>query len=98
MRAVLHDFPDHRCREILNNIIPAMGKDSVIIIDDMRLPDRNVHWHVTEIDLTMMTALAAIERTESQWSALLDSVGLKITKTFTYTPSVYEGVMVVERK
>lgn len=75
-----------------------MGKDSVILIDEMLLPDKNVHWHVTEIDLTMMTALASIERTQSQWAALLDSVGLKISKTFTYTPSVYESIMVIERK
>jgi demethylsterigmatocystin 6-O-methyltransferase len=98
MRAVLHDFPDDRCREILKNIIPAMGKDSIILIDEMLLPDKDVHWQVTEIDLTMMTAFASIERTQSQWDALLDSVGLKITKTFTYTPSAYETVMVVERK
>jgi demethylsterigmatocystin 6-O-methyltransferase len=89
MRAVLHDFPDYKCCEILNNITPAMGNDSVIIIDDIRLPHKNVHWHVTEIDLFMMTALASIERTQSQWSALLDSVGLKINKVFTYTPSIY---------
>ena len=75
-----------------------MGKDSVILIDEMLLPDTNVHWHVTQIDLTMMTALASIERTKAQWVTLLDSVDLKIKKSFTYTPSVYESVMAVVRK
>ena len=75
-----------------------MGDDSVILLDEMLLPDSHVHWHVTQIDLTMMTGLASIERTKLQWAALLDSVGLKIIKTYTYTPSVYETLMVVVRK
>lgn len=75
-----------------------MGDDSVILLDEMLLPDSDVHWHATQIDLTMMTALASIERTELQWATLLDSVGLKIIKTYTYTPSVYESVMVIVRK
>ena len=75
-----------------------MGKDFVILIDEMLLPDTNVHWHATQIDLTMMTALASVERTLVQWAALLDSVGLKIRETYTYTPSVYESVMAVVRK
>lgn len=75
-----------------------MGTDSLLLIDEMLLPDAEVHWHVTQIDLTMMSALASIERTQMQWAALLDSAGLRITKTYTYTPSVYESVMVVVRK
>lgn len=62
-RAVLHDWSNNKCRDILNNIIPAIDPDSVILIDEMVLPDRNVHWHSTQIDLTMMVALAAVERT-----------------------------------
>ena len=83
---------------MLKNLADAMGEHSVILIDEMLLPDVNVHWHVTQIDLTMMTALASIERTQGQWAALLDSVGLKIQKTFTYTPSIYESVMAIVRK
>lgn len=98
LKIVLHDWPDPKAREIFRNIIPAMGKDSVILVDEMQFPVRNVHRHATAIDLTMMAVLAGFERTRSQWDALLDSVGLKIASTFTYTPSLYESVMVVTRK
>jgi demethylsterigmatocystin 6-O-methyltransferase len=98
LRHVLHDFPDHKVVEILQNIIPAMGKDSIILLDEMLFPDKNVHWHATEIDLTMMSTFASIERTRTYWEALLGSVGLKITETYCYTPSIYETVMVVQRK
>ena len=94
---MLHDWPDDKCRLILRNIISAMGPDSVILIDEMVLPDTNVHWHTTQIDLTMMSALASMERTRSQWAALLGSVGLKIADVYTYTPSIYESVMRVVR-
>lgn len=98
LRAVLHDWPDDKCREILKNIIPAMGPDSVILLDEMILPNKNVHWQSTQIDITMMAALASIERTQTQWSDLLASVGLKIAKVHTYTPSIYESIMTVVRK
>lgn len=75
-----------------------MGKDSVILIDEKILPDTNVHWKVTQIDLTMMVTFGAIERTENMWASLLDSVGLKIARKYIYEPEVYSGVMVVVRK
>ena len=93
MRGILHDFPDDKCRLILQNIIEAMAKDSLILIDEMVLPNTGVHWQATQIDLTMMSALASMERTHEQWNALLDSVRLKITKTYVYTPSLHESVM-----
>jgi O-methyltransferase domain len=98
MRGVLHDFPDDKCRLILQSIMEAMGKDSLILIDEMVLPNTGVHWQATQIDLTMMSALASMERTHEQWSALLDSMGLKITKTYVYTPSLHESVIVAVPK
>ena len=98
MRGVLHDFPDDTCRLILQNIIPAMSKESAILIDDMVLPDVNVHWQATQIDLTMMCALAGMERTREQWLALLDSVGLRIAQIYVHIPSDHESVIVAVSK
>ena len=98
LRAVLHDWPDEKCQLILSNIITAMDENSAILIDEMVLPDRNVNFYATQIDLTMMTALASMERTYSQWTALLESVDLKINKVYTYTPAIYESVIHVVRK
>jgi demethylsterigmatocystin 6-O-methyltransferase len=75
-----------------------MGEDSMILIDKMILPDSNVHWEATQIDLTMMSSVAARERTIGAWKELLESVGLVIEGVWTYTPSVHESVMTIKRK
>ena len=64
----------------------------------MVLPDSGVHYQFTQVDITMMAALASIEHTESMWADHLDSVGLKIKKALTYTPSIYETIVTVVRK
>nr|ANM86610.1 putative O-methyltransferase [Cladonia uncialis subsp. uncialis]AUW30806.1 putative O-methyltransferase [Cladonia uncialis subsp. uncialis] len=95
LRGVLHNHPDDKVRLILRNIMSAMSKNSVILIDEMVLPDTNVNWHVTSIDLSMMCAFGARERTEAQWLEILESVGLQISKKLVYKPAVYETVMAV---
>jgi demethylsterigmatocystin 6-O-methyltransferase len=82
----------------LKHTVEAMGPDSIILIDDIVAPNEGVPWQVTQIDLTMMVAGAARERTEAQWGALFDSVGLKIHKRVIYTPGMYEMVTAVVRK
>ena len=75
-----------------------MGPESVILLDEMVLPDCKAHWQTTQIDLTMMAVHASIERTKAQWAHLMDSVDLKIAEVYTYTPSIYESIMTVVRK
>jgi demethylsterigmatocystin 6-O-methyltransferase len=85
-------------KPILKNTIDALAPDSVILIDDIVTPNKGVNWQVTQIDLTMMVACAAMERTESQWQKLFDSVELKVVKRFVYTPGMYETVTAVVPK
>jgi len=91
----MHDHPDEKCIVILQNIMKSMGPSSVILIDDMILPTRGVHWRATQIDLTMMTSLAAMERTENQWVAMLDKAGLKIIKMVVYNKDLHDTIIVV---
>lgn len=98
MRNILHDWPDAKCREILQHTMSAMGPGSVILIDDMVLPTSKVNWQATQIDFAMMTALASMERTEEQWHALLDSVGLKARNIVTYTMSLRDSIIVAVPK
>lgn len=70
-----------------------MGKESLILIDDMVLPDSNVHWRATQLDLTMMTGLASMERTNEQWYRLLDSAGLKILKIDPYNTIQHDSII-----
>jgi len=98
LRNILHDWPDEKAVIILKNIIPALGPDSRILIDEMVLPNEKVHWHATQIDLTMMSAMGAKERTDEQWRALIDEAGLKIVNIFTYTPLINDSIIVTVPK
>ena len=93
MRNILHDYPDEKCQLILKNLIAAMDRESLILIDDIVVPDTKSHWQVTQLDLTMMTALASMERTQSQWYTLLESVGLKIVNIYIYKVSNQESII-----
>ncbi len=66
LRNIMHDYSDEKCVLILRQIMKAMDKDSVILIDDRILPDQGAH-HATQLDLTMIAILGAMERTEKQW-------------------------------
>ena len=97
-KSVIHNWSNEKVREILQNIIPAMGPESVILLDEMVLPDEGVNWHATNMDITMMVFLASVERTRTQWAELLDSVRLRIKDVHMYLPSVYESIITVVRK
>lgn len=94
----MHDWPDDRCIIILDHIIKVMDKDSVILIDDMVLPNQGAHWRATQLDLTMMAELAAMERTEKQWYSMLDAAGLKVRQIYTYTPELRDSIIVAVPK
>ncbi|KAL4891057.1 S-adenosyl-L-methionine-dependent methyltransferase [Aspergillus ambiguus] len=95
MRGVLHDFPDDKSRAILKNLAAAMGPDSVLLIDEIVLPDKDVHWIAASIDMQMMSWLASGERTRRQWEALFESVGLSMVDVHAHRAGQYESLMVV---
>lgn len=94
MRNIMHDYSDDKCIKILRNIMPAMGSDSVILIDEIVMPEKSAHWHATALDFCMMTMLASRERTQKQWQTLLDSAGLTIAGIYTHTAQVQDSVIV----
>lgn len=72
-----------------------MSPDSTILLDEMVLPETGVSTYAASIDLTMMVATAAQERTESQWCKVIEDAGLKLVKTYCYNPVSYETVLEV---
>jgi hypothetical protein len=89
----LHNHPDHKVRQLLEHTKSVMEADSVMLLDEMVLPETGVNAYATSMDLVMMSAFAAMERTESQWQKLIESVGLRLVKTYVYNPISYESVM-----
>ncbi|PWY91774.1 S-adenosyl-L-methionine-dependent methyltransferase [Aspergillus sclerotioniger CBS 115572] len=91
-----HDFfTPQPCLEILKNIKDVMAPDSYILVDDMVLPNVGVHWQQAQLDMLMMAALGARERTQEQWTELFQSAGLKINQVHTYTESLKDSIIEV---
>ncbi|KAI0173474.1 S-adenosyl-L-methionine-dependent methyltransferase [Hypoxylon sp. FL1284] len=93
LRAVLHNHPPHKIRQLLQNIKAAMTPESVLIIDEMVFPQKGVSFNAASIDMTMMAAFSSMERTEYQWSRVFEEVGLELVRTYTYLPLSYESAM-----
>jgi demethylsterigmatocystin 6-O-methyltransferase len=81
---ILHDYPDDRCIQILQHLKDAMDTNSVILIKELVLPTTKALSYAVQIDIAMMIAVAAMERTEKQWHSLVDRAGLKIKKITSY--------------
>lgn len=93
LRNILHNYPDEKAIQILKNTKEALGPESVILLDEMYLPNSGVHWQATQLDLTMMASLGAVERSEAQWEAIITKAGLKIRNVFTYTQTLRDSVI-----
>ncbi|KAL9106097.1 MAG: hypothetical protein Q9227_008842 [Pyrenula ochraceoflavens] len=94
LRNILHDFPHSYCRTILDHVKRAMGPDSKILIDEIVLAEKNVHWRAAQLDILMMTTLGAAERTRAQWDRLLGEVGMRIELVLTYAEPMGDSVIV----
>ena len=70
-----------------------MNSESLILIDEMSLPEKGVPQEAAFQDLTMMFALGSIERTTEQWYALLDKAGLKVKQIHKYTNRLNDTVI-----
>ena len=96
-RYIMHDYPDDRCRIILEHTRAEMNDESVIFIDDVVLPEKGAHPHSLDKDIVMMVNFAAMERTEKQWKSLFESCGLRLLKAATYNSLSGETIQVVEK-
>lgn len=81
LKMVLHDWPDAQCREILNNLKPALTPGySKILINELMVLDQGADSFSTSVDMLMMIFHSSWERQEKQWRELIESVGLKVTR------------------
>ncbi|KAF2445020.1 S-adenosyl-L-methionine-dependent methyltransferase [Karstenula rhodostoma CBS 690.94] len=84
LRNILHDWTDEDSIRILNAIVPALGPDPRIVIDEVVLPDAQLPWQAAWMDLVMMSSLGGVERTKLEFETLLDTAGLRIIEVHRY--------------
>lgn len=94
LRNVIHNWNDANSKVILQQIRGAMAEDSVVIIDDVLMPNVGATWKQASMDIAMMTMLAAMERTEDHFSELLKEAGLKLRDVWTYDEEYGDSLIV----
>ncbi|KAF3761234.1 S-adenosyl-L-methionine-dependent methyltransferase [Cryphonectria parasitica EP155] len=95
LSCILHDWPDHKCEEILKNLKGAMKTgSSYLLVDEIVFPERGAAWRATNLDISMMTCLAAWERTAAQWTTLLEKAGFKIQNIWEYAPESHNCLVI----
>ncbi|KAL1864313.1 hypothetical protein Daus18300_007736 [Diaporthe australafricana] len=92
---VFHNNTPQKACNLLQLLKSAMVAGSRLLIDEAVPPETNVDYLASAIDLTMLEAFAAIERTESQWRETLEDNGLELVKVHVYNPSIYESIVEV---
>jgi len=84
LRRIMHNWQDKECQKILKNIADSMARDSRLLIGEMVVPeqpdgvDKTVYW----MDLCMLI-IGGKERSEKEFSELLESAGLQLIKIWT---------------
>lgn len=91
LKSIIHDWNDEKSKMILSNCRRTMNPDSRLLIAEQILPDRftenRTHQSLARSDLSMLVALGAGERTESEFKELLTTTGFKIVQIKTAGPT-----------
>lgn len=90
-RQIMHNNNDETCIRILKAQIPALAKDSVIVIDDKCLPDEKTKddagvEYTAGLSIYMKVMFNAMERREKQWRELVAKTGLVVREIKRFTP------------
>lgn len=90
---VLHNWNDEKSKQILLQIKSAMSAQSVILINDMILPDIGVPAFPSTLDLVMLGACGSRERTMKEWTQILGDVGLVVKESILYNRDLCHGII-----
>lgn len=95
IRQCLHNYHDEEAVKILQAFIPALEEAdsaSPLLINDVVLPEANTvtkyeEHHLRQIDMCMMVALGAKQRTRQDWTDLLYAADKRLTvRNVFYNP------------
>lgn len=93
LKTVIHDWPDEQALSILRNCAAAMGNGARLLLVERLMPERlepsAQNRALARVDLHMLVALGARERTQAQMQALLQAAGLANVRRID-TPSEFQ--------
>ncbi|KAK7701273.1 hypothetical protein SLS64_010316 [Diaporthe eres] len=76
------------------NAKAGLTDQSVILIDEVVLPERHATAQGSEDDLELMACVSGIQRTKAQWETLLDDAGLKMLEVVNYNEDYEDSVII----
>ena len=100
LKSVLHDWDEERCVAILQTCRAAMDQTARLLIVELILPERMTPsapmLSAALLDLIMLAYAGGRERTEAEFTQLLDDAGFRLASTTALTagPHVLEAVAV----
>ncbi|ORY56608.1 S-adenosyl-L-methionine-dependent methyltransferase [Pseudomassariella vexata] len=90
---VLHNWNDEKSKQILRQIRSAMTAHSVILINDMILPEAGVPAFPASLDMVMLGACGSRERTMKEWNEIFGDVGLVVKERIMYNRELCHGIL-----
>jgi O-methyltransferase domain len=77
---IIHDWNREQCLIILDRCRRAMNSGGRLLLAEMVLPDGDAPHPGKMLDVVMLTVTGGEERTASQYGALLDAAGFRMTR------------------
>lgn len=77
---IIHDWSEDQCLSILRNVRIAMGPVARLLIVEMVLAAGDAPHPGKLLDMVMLAQLGGQERTEAEYSALLDKAGFRLAR------------------
>lgn len=79
LKAILHNWPDDQCGDLLAKVSDAMtDRNARLIIIDQIVPPLNEWDHSKVLDMDMLVLFGGKERTLEEWRKLLDKSGFEL--------------------
>jgi hypothetical protein len=86
---ILHDWPDDKCKMILENCRKAMKPESKLLIIEMIIPPGNQPSMAKLLDLEMLVMTGGKERTEEEFRSLIDSAELNLERLINLNEDLF---------
>jgi hypothetical protein len=80
LRRVVHDFDDDEAVTLLANLRRHMPADATLLLIESVVPPGNKPHLAKSLDLDMLLFVGGRERTETEYAALLDRAGFRMTR------------------
>lgn len=81
LKWILHNWNDEDCHRILSTIHANAPSEARLFVLETVVPGRSISHDAKRLDVTMMTQVGGRERTEEEYSTLLDQAGWRLEAT-----------------